>query len=187
MSNYYNYHPTTGKKLSSLGSNIYEDEDGNKIYENPFLTVNLLLINEAQEILLLERNEDPFKGSLDTPGGFVEPGETAEFALKREIKEELNFEVEDLKYFGTYSDIYPVIINSSTYERPTITIIYYSILKRTPKLTISSEITNPKFYKFAEISKDKIKFKSIKSAIIDFEKEFILDEDTEDLVNFHLD
>ena len=39
------------------------------------------------------------KRHLDLPGGFIDPGETAEAALAREIKEELNLDVVRTEYF----------------------------------------------------------------------------------------
>lgn len=39
-------------------------------------------------VLLVERGHDPYRGSLALPGGFVEPGEVAEQAARRELTEE---------------------------------------------------------------------------------------------------
>lgn len=187
MTDYYKYHPTTGKKLSREHENKFIDTDGNAFYDNPVPAVNVILINPEQEILLLERNENPHRGSLDFPGGFIENGENADQAIKREVKEELGFELDTLNYFSTYSDVYPQTIDGNELEIPIITIIYFSVLKRTPSFTINREVINPKFYKFSEIPSQKIKFKTIKMAISDFSSEFIEDENTEDLINFHLD
>ncbi len=39
-------------------------------------------------VLLIERRNDPYRGRLALPGGFVDPGETAEQAARRELAEE---------------------------------------------------------------------------------------------------
>ncbi len=39
-------------------------------------------------VLLIERGHDPYRGRLALPGGFVEPGEAAEQAARRELAEE---------------------------------------------------------------------------------------------------
>jgi len=58
------------------------------------------------KILLIERGKDPGKGKLDLPGGFVEPKETAEEALSREVREEIGINVGPLKYLGSYPNVY---------------------------------------------------------------------------------
>ena len=49
------------------------------------------------KIITIKRGQEPKKGMLDLPGGFLDPGETAEDGLKREIREELNIELGDLE------------------------------------------------------------------------------------------
>jgi NADH pyrophosphatase NudC (nudix superfamily) len=43
---------------------------------------------------------------LDLPGGFVNTDETAEDAAKREVYEELNLNVDALRYFGSSTNHY---------------------------------------------------------------------------------
>ena len=45
------------------------------------------------KVLLIKKNRGPYKGLLDLPGGRIEPGETLNQALKRELHEETNTEV----------------------------------------------------------------------------------------------
>lgn len=61
-------------------------------YANPVPVIDVLFSDEAGKILLGRRARDPEKGQLNLPGGFVDPNETFEEALAREIKEELNLE-----------------------------------------------------------------------------------------------
>ena len=53
------------------------------------------------QLLVTIRAYPPARGQLDLPGGFVDPGETAEQAVAREIKEELGLDVQHLTYFGS--------------------------------------------------------------------------------------
>jgi 8-oxo-dGTP diphosphatase len=71
---------------------------------SPRLTVDCVITGEAGEIVLIRRNHAPFKDSYALPGGFVEVGETVEEACRREIKEETNLELYDLRLVGVYSD-----------------------------------------------------------------------------------
>lgn len=58
-------------------------------------------------ILVARRGVEPCKGMLDFPGGFIDPGETAEAAFHREIHEELNIDLEDLSYQYSLPNVYP--------------------------------------------------------------------------------
>ncbi len=69
------------------------------LYINSAAAVAALIVNRRGEILFTKRAFEPFKGMLDLPGGFVDIMETAENALYREIKEELNLDIDKFKYF----------------------------------------------------------------------------------------
>lgn len=58
--------------------------------------------NEMQGIVLIERGKAPFGKAL--PGGKVEYGETVEDAIRREMLEEVNLELQNLRQFHVYSD-----------------------------------------------------------------------------------
>ena len=65
-------------------------------HKNLKIVVSIALINEANEILLSKRpNNKHLAGFWEFPGGKVESGETPEGALIREIKEELNIDIND--------------------------------------------------------------------------------------------
>jgi 8-oxo-dGTP diphosphatase len=72
-------------------------------YSNPTPTVDVILQRDTK-VLMIRRRKDPFKGQLALPGGFVNEGETAEDAMKREAMEETSFEVEPIDILGVYSD-----------------------------------------------------------------------------------
>jgi len=73
--------------------------------KNPRLTVDVLVTDESGErVLLIKRKNEPFQDKWALPGGFVEYGETIEVAAAREVKEELNVEVELEGLLGVYSD-----------------------------------------------------------------------------------
>ncbi|MBU2513719.1 NUDIX domain-containing protein [bacterium] len=66
-----------------------------------------IIRNREDQILFTRRRFEPHIGKLDLPGGFVDFDETLEEALQREIKEELNIEVQELTYYGSFSTKYP--------------------------------------------------------------------------------
>jgi NAD+ diphosphatase len=66
----------------------------------------IVLITRGHEVLLARGRNFP-SGFYSTPAGFVEPGETLEEAVAREIKEEVGINVTDIRYFGSQPWPYP--------------------------------------------------------------------------------
>lgn len=73
-------------------------------YVNPVPTVDGIIHNNKNQILLIKRKKDPYKNHLALPGGFINEGELVEDAMKREIYEETSLNVEPLEILGVYSD-----------------------------------------------------------------------------------
>ena len=66
-------------------------------------------VNEGGEqiVFATQRGYGEFKGGWEFPGGKIEAGETAQEALKREIMEELDTEIEVGKLIDTIEYDYP--------------------------------------------------------------------------------
>jgi len=77
-----------------------------RFYINASGAVACIIENPQGEILLTRRAFEPAKGMLDLPGGFVNLDETAEDAVRREIKEELNLEIASMQYIGSSHNRY---------------------------------------------------------------------------------
>ena len=65
------------------------------------------IIIENGKVFATQRGYGEFKDGWEFPGGKIEPGETPEEALVREIKEELDTEVEVGKLLDTVEYDYP--------------------------------------------------------------------------------
>ena len=72
-----------------------------------FVSVAGLVYNDKDEVLLLE---SPNRG-WEYPGGMVEPGETLQDALIREIKEETGADVEITGFIGVCKNIQKDVVN----------------------------------------------------------------------------
>lgn len=73
----------------------------------PRVSPAVIVLVHDEERLLLGRSHRFPPGMYSTLAGFVEPGESAEEALHREVREEAGVEVEDLRYFGSQSWPFP--------------------------------------------------------------------------------
>ncbi len=101
------YCPFCGKHTFHPGVHYLQcDTCGKRLYINAAAAVACIIEDPHGKILLTKRERDPAKGMLDLPGGFVDPGETAEDAVRREIQEELNLQVTDMQYIGTSPNRY---------------------------------------------------------------------------------
>ncbi len=80
---------------------------GRELYNQPKIVVTGLLMDGAGRVLLGRRAAEPHKGKWGTLGGFVEIGESAGAALRRELKEELGIRLGALRYVTTVPGEYP--------------------------------------------------------------------------------
>ena len=74
-------------------------------YQNNASAVAVIIKHEDQ-IVLVKRARNPKRGMLDFPGGFVDPFESLEEAVHREIAEELGIELEEVKYLDSAPNVY---------------------------------------------------------------------------------
>ena len=65
------------------------------------------IIIENGKVFATQRGYGEFKDGWEFPGGKIEPGETPEEAIVREIKEELDTEVEVIQLLDTVEYDYP--------------------------------------------------------------------------------
>jgi len=75
--------------------------------KTPYLTTDGIveIYNSSDELLgivLIQRKNTPI--GLALPGGFVDVGESVEYAVVREMKEEISLDVEIKELFGVYSE-----------------------------------------------------------------------------------
>jgi ADP-ribose pyrophosphatase YjhB (NUDIX family) len=69
--------------------------------------VAAFVLDPRGRALFIRRAREPSKGKLGLPGGFVDSGETAEAALRREVSEEVGIDLAGLDYLGSWANRYP--------------------------------------------------------------------------------
>ena len=72
--------------------------------KSPSVTVDCVVFDDRDRLLLIRRKNPPFAGQFALPGGFVDYGETTEAAARRELMEETGLKARDLRLIGVYSN-----------------------------------------------------------------------------------
>lgn len=86
---------------------------GFRFFQNVAAACGLFLVRSHgkghKELLLVQRAHDPSRGLWGLPGGFIDPGETMEGALYREVSEEIGLGPADFsapRYLGSWPNTY---------------------------------------------------------------------------------
>ena len=74
-------------------------------YPRPAVTADCIVITREAEpkVLLIQRGDQPFKGSWAFPGGFMNMDETTEQCAIRELEEETGLRLSKIQQIGAYS------------------------------------------------------------------------------------
>ena len=76
-------------------------------FHNVASAVACFVLDEAGRLLTVRRARDPEKGTLDLPGGFVDPEETVDDAVRRELREETGLEATEVRLLFSIPNVYP--------------------------------------------------------------------------------
>lgn len=107
MCHSWKFCPRCGSGDAQLGDNPFRCHDcGYQHYFTPMSAVGGLLVDRHGQMLLIVRGRHPAKGKLGLPGGFVDPGESAEEALRREIQEETGIQIAGGRYLASFPNKY---------------------------------------------------------------------------------
>lgn len=169
LQNYYAYCPYCGQPYSEQQRSTSAklcDFCKLTMYENQSATVGALIQHENQ-VLLVRRAVEPSKGAWDIPGGFVNPNETAEDAIKREVEEETGLKVEVNRLLGIYGPTWYVYQNRGQYN----TDIFYVMTTKTQQCQPSDDVDLCQWFSLDELpTKESIAFPSVHKALEDLVK-----------------
>ena len=137
------------------------DGCGFRFHINAATAVAGIVTDNAGRILLIRRARDPGKGKFSVPGGFVDAGETAEAALVREMREEVNLQLVAFEFLCSYPNPY-------TYHGvvfPVVDLIFVGKTLSLEPLTASEEVAEYSLLKPQDIDLDEVAFPSIRHAL----------------------
>lgn len=130
-------------------------------YANASASTAAIITNSKGEILLTTRAFEPAKGKLDLPGGFVDMNETAEEALIRELKEELNIEINNHTYLFSLPNEY----NFSGITVHTLDMFFKVEVDDNIQIKTDDDVASAQFYNLNNVNIEDIGLCSIQKAI----------------------
>lgn len=162
MARIFNFCPNCGsKRIAYDGRKKFTCGDCSlKYFQNVAAAAGTILECDGK-IVLIRRGQEPGKGKLDLPGGFVDPGETAEQAARREIKEELKIDVGPLEYLGSYPNTYEY----ENFAYSSCDLLFYRKIDAFPTEFDEREAVELLLMDPFEIPDDELAFQSIRMGI----------------------
>ncbi|SDU09799.1 NUDIX domain-containing protein [Verrucomicrobium sp. GAS474] len=132
---------------------------------NPATAATVFVVDGEERLLLIRRQHEPAKGSLGLPGGFIDAGERAEAAARREVLEETGVVLEGLHFLATHSNLYPY--KGILY--PVLDLFFFarvaSFQTATPRDEVDEIILTP----IDEVNPADLAFASMRAAWADFQ------------------
>ncbi|MGL5525599.1 MAG: NUDIX domain-containing protein [Aeromonas veronii] len=123
----------------------------------------MVALRWQDQLLVAVRAREPGKGLLDLPGGFVDPGESLEAALARELAEELGLNVTGLacRYLGSFANIYPY--DGVVYH--TCDTLFVIDLPALPTLSPGDDVASCQWRSLRELTPAEFAFASTRAAL----------------------
>ncbi|HYP89586.1 MAG TPA: NUDIX hydrolase [Polyangiaceae bacterium] len=75
-------------------------------YYNVAVSSAVLISGPDEQVLCIRRAREPGKNKLAFPGGFIDRGESAENAARREVREECGVVLDDVAFLASFPNLY---------------------------------------------------------------------------------
>ena len=110
-------------------------------WERPSVTVDMFCYcRENRSLLMVKRGGHPFIGKWALPGGFLEPDETAEQAVRRELMEETGVNADAIIQLRAFSDPH------RDPRTRIVTVVYIAVLDRLPDARAGDDAADAKWF-----------------------------------------
>lgn len=159
-----NYCRRCGQQLTHQAGTRFTCPNEHEIFDNPSTCVGIFLVDSDKNVVLAVRGVEPHKGMLDSIGGFVEPKETLEQAVYRELHEEVDIEkdqIGELHYLTSGVGHYPY--NGEAFSLATV--FYWAALPAGLDLKVQDDIEALRTIKIADVNPDELHDDDIRTGI----------------------
>lgn len=130
------------------------------LYLNVAAAVAVIMEWNGKLLFGIRKNE-PGRGMLDLPGGFVDPEESAEEAARREVLEETGIAVINPRYFMSLPNSY--LYREISYS--TLDIVFTAHLDESPSMHAADDLIELLWIEREEIKLEQIAFPSLQKAV----------------------
>jgi len=170
MPDFFKYCPNCkSEKISKDNEKKFICDDCGFIYFHNVASACAVILKYKGKILFTRRKFDPARNTLDLPGGFVDYNEDVQEALKREVYEELNLKINNVRFLSSFPNKYKyknIIYN-------TLDLIFIAHIDSIENIQVNDDVSGYELIKPEEVDIDKIGLISIKNAIQYYTKSFI--------------
>jgi ADP-ribose pyrophosphatase YjhB (NUDIX family) len=143
---------------------VFVCQQGHLIFLNASPAVGVVLFNDKDEVIILERAIDPGKGLLDIPGGFCDGSENLEEALAREIKEEIGLapdQYDPPQYVSSGIDPY----DFKGEVLPVLGVIFEARLRPGAQPVAADDAASAEFITLHDIDMSRVYFPAVRKAL----------------------
>lgn len=134
---------------------------GHQHFINGVLAAGVFITDRHGRLVLIRRKREPSKGMLGLPGGFSEPGESAEDVARREVREEINLELGPLRYVTSYPNRY--VFQGLVY--PTVDVFFAAEALSLEPLKALDDVQDIVFIAPRDIAPGDLAFDSLRHAL----------------------
>jgi ADP-ribose pyrophosphatase YjhB (NUDIX family) len=132
------------------------------VYYFNMATAGVALIEDAAgRWLFIRRALEPAQGKLAVPGGFVDQGERVEDALRREVKEEVNLELQDWSFLCSQLNTYPY----REVAYPVLDLVFTATVESTEGIAALDGVAGWEWLALEQVKADEVAFPSLRAAL----------------------
>jgi mutator protein MutT len=161
-SQFFHHCPRCGAKQAAPPTGLHFDCAACqfRFYFNPAVAIGVFIRREDGRLLFIRRAKDPGKGKLAPPGGFIDIGERAEEAVRREIREEVGIELDEIEFLASFPNEYH--FREVTY--PVLDFFFTAVAREGSQASALDDVASFAWLPPEEVPAQEIAFPSMRAA-----------------------